>query len=150
MRQALEQGSATTDDVRAARDVLARRKEEASALPAKVPLGEVNPAAVRLDVEHKRIMDAIRMATYNAESALARLVAPHYARAEDEARTLLHEIFRSAGDLEVEGDRLHVRLDALSAPRRTRALAALCEELTATDTRYPGTDLILVYSVRHA
>lgn len=150
VRQALEAGSATTDDVRAARDVLARRKEEASALPAKVPLGEVHPTAVRLDVERKRIMDAIRMATYNAESALARLVAPHYARAEDEARALLHEIFRSAGDLEVEGDRLHVRLHALSAPRRTRALAGLCEELTATETRYPGTDLVLVYSVRDA
>ncbi|NNN21305.1 MAG: hypothetical protein HKL80_04800 [Acidimicrobiales bacterium] len=40
----------------------------------------VRPQAVRLDVERKRITDAVRMATYNAESALARLIAPHYAR----------------------------------------------------------------------
>ena len=32
---------------------------------------------VRRDAERKRIMDAIRMATDNAESALARLIAPH-------------------------------------------------------------------------
>ena len=38
----------------------------------------------------------------------------------------------------------------LSGFGEPEAIAALCEELTATDTRYPGTDLILVYSVRHA
>ena len=127
---------------------LNRREEETRALPVKVPLGEVRPDAVRLDVERKRIMDAIRMATYNAESGLARLLAPHYARAEDEARSLLREIYSSPGDLEVDGQTLHVRIAPLSAPRRTRALAALCEELTVTKTLYPGTDLTLAYSVK--
>lgn len=40
------------------------------------------------------------------------------------------------------------RINPLSAPRRTRALAALCENLTATETTYPGTDLTLVYTVK--
>jgi hypothetical protein len=111
-------------------------------------LREARPEAVRLDVERKRIMDAIRMATYNAESALARLIAPHYARAEDEARSLLREIFSASADLEIDGDRLHVRIDPLSAPRRSRALAGLCQDLTATETIYPGTGLTLVYSVK--
>ena len=95
-------------------------------------------------------MDAIRMATYNAESALARMIAPHYARADDEARTLLREIFKSPADLEIRGDKLHVRILPLSAPRRTKAMAKLCEDLTATETLYPGTDLTLVYSVRES
>lgn len=90
------------------------------------------------------------MATYNAESALARLLAPHYARAEDEARSLLREVFASPADLEVIGDQLHVRINALSAPRRTKALAGLCADLTATETTYPGTDLTLVYAVKGA
>jgi hypothetical protein len=88
------------------------------------------------------------MAPYNAESALARLVGPHYARAVDEARTLLREAFASPADLQVVGNELHVRLDPLSAPRRSRAIAGLCQELTATKTIYPGTELILVYSVK--
>ena len=129
---------------------VARLGEEAKATPAKVRLGEVRPTAVRIDVERKRIMDAIRMATYNAESALARLLRPHYARADDEARSLLREIFRSSADLEIEGDQLHVRILALSAPRRTKALAKLCQDLTATETLYPGTELTLVYSVKEA
>jgi hypothetical protein len=41
-----------------------------------------------------------------------------------------------------------VRLAPASAPRRSRALAGLCTELTATATRYPGTDLTLAYSVK--
>lgn len=127
---------------------LAARKDNARQIPAKVPLGDVRPNAVRIDVERKRIMDAIRMATYNAESALARMIAPHYARAEDEARSLLREIFRSPADLQVCGSELHVRIHPLAAPRRTRALAALCEDLTATETTYPGTAFTLVYSVR--
>jgi hypothetical protein len=88
------------------------------------------------------------MATYNAESALARMLTPHYARAEDEARSLLRETYRAPGDLEVVGNELHVRIAPLSAGRRSRALAALCQELTATETLYPGTDLRLVYSVK--
>lgn len=51
-------------------------------------------------------------------------------------------------DMEIIGDELHVRLNPLSAPRRTRALAALCAELTATETPYPGTELTLVYGVK--
>ncbi len=89
----------------------------ARAIPAKAPLAEIRALAVRLDVERTRIMDAIRMATYNAESALARLIAPHYARAEGEARSLVHEIFKAPADLQVRGDTLCVQIHELSAPR---------------------------------
>ena len=128
---------------------LAELETAAKALPAKVPLSTVHPEAARLDPEHKRIHDAIRMATYNAESALARLLAPHYARADDEARTLLREAFRSPADLQIHGHELHIRINPLSAPRRTRALAGLCVDLTATATTYPGTELTLVYTVKN-
>lgn len=121
---------------------------DARAIPARVPLGELHPDAVLHHGERKRIHDAIRMATYNAESALARLLAPHYARAEDEARSLLREALRSPADLQVVGSELHVRVSPLSAPRRTRAIAALCADLSSTDTVYPGTDLVLRYSVK--
>ncbi|MPZ96471.1 MAG: helix-turn-helix domain-containing protein [Propionibacteriales bacterium] len=136
------------DAFTAARAEVDRLAAAAKAIPAKAPLSQVRPDAVRLAPERKRIHDAIRMATYNAESALARLLAPHYPRADDEARSLLREAFRSPADLEVVGTELHVRLSPLSAPRRTRAIAGLCDELTATNTIYPGTDLTLVYTIK--
>ena len=112
------------------------------------PLKDVHPKAARLDPERKRICDAIRISAYNAETTLARMLRPHFARAQDEARTLAQEIYVTPGDIEVLGDRLEVRLEPLSAPHRTRALSALCDELTASETTYPGTELTLVFSVK--
>ena len=88
------------------------------------------------------------MSAYNSESALARLLRPHYARSEREGRALLREAFTLPGDLQIIGSTLHVRLDPASAPRRSKALAALCTNLNDTKTRYPSTDLTLVCSVK--
>lgn len=127
---------------------LTEMKVAAAQVPAKIRLGDVRPDAVRLDDERKRLHDAIRMATWNAEATLARSLGPHYARAEDEAHSLLAEAFSTSADLQVVGDELHVSLEPLSAPRRSRAIAALAAELTATETVYPGTNLRLVYRIK--
>jgi prepilin-type processing-associated H-X9-DG protein len=119
-----------------------------SAIPAQARLADVRPEAKRLTGERKRIFDAIRMATYNAESALARMLAPHYSRAEDEARNLLREAFKAPADQQVIGTELHITIAPLSSPRRTRAIEGLCSELNATRTTYPGTELTLVYSIK--
>jgi len=120
----------------------------ARGVPARVPLGELHPDAVVHHGERKRIHDAVRMATYKAETALARLLGPHYPRADDEARSLLREAMRSPADLQIVGDELHVRINPLSAPRGSRAIAALCEDLNSTDTAYPGTERVFRYSVK--
>jgi hypothetical protein len=116
--------------------------------PSHLPLGQVRPGSRLLETETKLLTHAIRMSAYNTESALARLLRPHYSRGDDEARALLREAFALSGDIQITGDTLHVRLDPASAPRRSNALAALCVELTDTATRYPGTDLTLAYSVK--
>ena len=88
------------------------------------------------------------MTAYNAETTLARLLREHYPRAADEARALLREAMRLPGDIHITGDTLHLRLDPATVARRSRAIAGLCHELTATETRYPGTDLKIEYSVK--
>jgi hypothetical protein len=88
------------------------------------------------------------MAACNAETILARALHGHYARAGDEAFALIREALTASGDI-IPGDGvLQVRLDPLTAPRRTRALAALCAQLNTTTTRYPGTTLTLRYEVK--
>ena len=131
----------------------ARRKLEdaqaaARATPAKIPLSEHNPDMVRLDTETKLITHAIRMAAYNAETTLARALNGRYARADHEAYALIREALTTSGDIIPGPSALTIRLDPLSAPRRTRALAALCEQLNTTATTYPGTTLTLRYQVK--
>jgi len=86
------------------------------------------------------------MAAYNAESTLARMRTTP--RADDEARALLREAFTLSGDLHITGDTLYVRLDPATAPRRSRALHARCQQLTETATRYPDTNLTISYGVK--
>src|SRR5665648_964962 len=116
--------------------------------PSHLPLSAVRPGGRLLETERKLLTHAIRMSAYNTEAALARLLRPHYPRSEDEGRALLREAFTLPGDLQIIGTTLHVRLDLASAPRRSRALAALAAELTNTATRYPGTNLTINYSVK--
>jgi len=135
-------------DLAGAKADLAGAKTASAGTPSHLPLSVVRPGSRLLETERKLLTHAIRMSAYNAESALARLLRPHYARGEDEGRALLREAFTLSGDLQVVGDTLHVRLDPASAPRRSKAIAALCTELTATETAYPGTELTLAYSVK--
>ncbi|MDT7594935.1 MAG: hypothetical protein QOJ06_481 [Pseudonocardiales bacterium] len=152
-RQPGSGGSAEVDPtataaITAARDQLDHAAAESRATPSHLPLGQVRPDAALIDEERKLLTHAIRMAAYNAESILARMIRPHYARAEHEARALLREAMTLSGDIQITGDTLHLRLDPASAPRRSRALAALCNQLTATETIYPDTQLKIAYSVK--
>jgi transposase-like protein len=134
--------------VEAACHELEEADKAAAAVPARVPLGTLSPDMVRLDAETKQITHAIRMAAYNAETTLARALDGHYARASDEAYALIREALTTSGDIRPGNGELLIRLDPLTAPRRTKALAALCDHLTAVGTCYPGTDLVLRYEVK--
>jgi lambda repressor-like predicted transcriptional regulator len=134
--------------VQAAWAELQAAADAAAAVPARIRLGEITPDMVRLEAEIKQITHAIRMAAYNAETALARALDGRYARAGDEAYALIREALTASGDI-IPGDSdLLVRLDPLTAPRRTQALAVLCDQLNQTASRYPGTDLILRFEVK--
>ena len=120
----------------------------AAATPSRVRLGALAPDMMRLEAEVKQITHAIRMAAYNAETALARALDGRYARAGDEAYALIREALTASGDIRPGDGGLLVRLDPLTAPRRTQALAALCDQLSQAASRYPGTDLVLRYEVK--
>jgi hypothetical protein len=131
--------------IREKRERLIERRKK---LPTRVTIEEASgDEAVLLEVEHKHFMNAVKMAVYRAESSLLQRLAPHYSRSEDEGRALLREAFLSSGSLAIEGDALRVTLDPMSAPRRTRAVAALCQQLNEADVRIPGTTLRLRFSV---
>jgi hypothetical protein len=77
-------------------------------------------------------------------------VAPHYRRADDEGRTLIQSALASAADLQVTNTELRITLAAQSSRHRTRAIAALCEELNQAKTIFPGSRLRLRYAIREA
>jgi len=120
-----------------------------AAVPRRVPVQDaIDKPVVKLAPERKHLTNLIKMVAYQAESDLLRLVAPHYRRAQDEGRTLLQAALSSTADLKVSKRELRVRLASQSSPHRTRAIAALCEELTKEKTIFPGSNLRLVYAIQ--
>jgi hypothetical protein len=69
-------------------------------------------------------------------------------RAEQEGRTLVQTALATPGDIAVAGDELRVRLEPLSSPHKTHALAALCDDLNATKTCFPRSALRLHFEVK--
>jgi len=135
--------------LRAARQRLAELLNRRREAPQRVEVGDLSDGAVvRLATERKHLTNLIKMVAYQAESALLALLRPHYARSKDEGRTLLHELFQAAADIEVTDTELRVTVCPLSAPHRTLAVQALCEALTATATVFPGSRLTMRFSVR--
>jgi hypothetical protein len=134
--------------VQAADRELEAAQDAAAAVPARIRLGEITPDMVRLEAEAKQITHVIRMSAYNAETTLARALNGHYARAGDEAYALIREALTASGDICPGNGHLLIRLDPLTAPRRTQALAALCDQLNQAQACYPGTGLALRYEVK--
>jgi hypothetical protein len=124
----------------------AKRKQ----VPSHLTLGEL-PVAERFQQfsrAKKHLVDTIKMVAYRAETALAMSLRAHMARTDD-ARALLREIFGTAADLcpdEAAGT-LTVNLHHLSNACSDGLVSQLAEELNATETIFPGTQLRMVFKL---
>lgn len=102
----------------------------------------------RLGTQSKHLIDTIKMIAYRAETAMAHVLREQMSR-PDEARGLLREVYRTEVDLLPNDDdkTLTVRLHHLANHSSDAAVHHLCDELNATETKFPGTDLRLVYEL---
>jgi len=120
-----------------------------SAVPTRVPVRQVVQGdVVKLEVERKHLTDILKMVAYQAESDLFRMLAPFYRRVEEEGRTLIQNALAAPGDIHVSDNELLISLEPLSSPHRSKALAALCQELNNTQTRFPGSKLRLRFELK--
>jgi hypothetical protein len=109
--------------------------------PDHAPLEETELAGklVRHTAEMKLLVDAVRIASANAESELAAHIGPHMTRPA-EAKKLLANVFAAPGDIRVGPRTITVSLSiAANAAERT-ALDALFEELNELGLTLPGDD----------
>ncbi|MFN0068049.1 MAG: putative transposase [Limisphaerales bacterium] len=111
--------------------------EQLRQLPKRVPAQGLKT----LKKERKLIVDAIKIIAYHCETALLDRLGKHYARADDEGRTLLQAAFQSSASMEVTETELKITIAAQSSPHRSEALAKLCRELDVEPVYYPGSSL---------
>jgi len=99
----------------------------------------------QLSTQSKHLIDTLKMIAYRAETAMASLVRETLST-PDEARRLLQALYQSEADLLPDHQQrtLTVQLHHLANPRFDKVIRKLCEDLNATETRFPGTELRLV------
>jgi len=100
----------------------------------------------QLRSDKKHLVDTLKLIAYRAETALVQIVREKLRRWDD-ARALVRQVFQSAVDLrpDSQNQTLTLRLHRLSTAAHDEALSHLCQELSATETVYPGTQLKMIY-----
>ena len=124
----------------------AQRKQTPRHIPVK-DLPESDRFS-RLLTERKHFIDTIKLIAYRAETSMASLLRDKLSRTDD-ARALLRQIYQTEVDLipDLESKTLTVRLHHLTQAAHDEAVRYLCDQLNATETIFPDTDLKLVYQL---
>jgi hypothetical protein len=106
----------------------------------------------RLRTERKHFIDTLKMIAYRAETSMASLLREHMARGGDDARALLRQIFQTDADLtpNLAAKTLTVQLHHLTQAAHDHAIAQLLDDLNATETIFPGTNLTLIFKLGSA
>jgi hypothetical protein len=128
-----------------------KAKSQLKQMPKKVPLRAVaDHEIVRLETERKYLSDAIKMICYRAETALFNLLFSHFARARQEGRAFLKNLFALPADIlpDEQASTLTIKFHTMSNPRSNRALQELCEIMNAEEFCYPKTSLKMVFAVQ--
>lgn len=125
-------------------------KEKRKQTPHHITVGEL-PMEDRFDrlrTEKKRFVDTIKLLAYRAETNMAYLLRQNMSRTDD-ARSLLRQVYETEVDLhpDLVAKTLTVNLHHLAQAAHDGAISHLCEDLNATETIFPGTDLKLVYKL---
>jgi hypothetical protein len=123
-------------------------KQERKALPGHLPLKDLPESErfTQLLTTTKHFVDTIKLVAYRAETALVALAREKLARPDD-ARALVRQVLANTVDLypDTANKTLTVCLHQLTSGAHDEVLDHLCEELTATETVFPGTELRLVF-----
>jgi hypothetical protein len=128
-------------------DLENKRKE----IPYKITIGQMPESTRynRLNQESKTLMNVLKMICYRAETALARLLSPHYKRSDQEIRMLIKSMIQTPINMEVDRKEevLNITLYPLSNLRSNEAIRKICDTLNETNTIYPNTKLRLSYKI---
>jgi hypothetical protein len=142
--------AALQEEIEALQSELATLKAKRKETPHHIAIDELPEEARfrQLATHSKPLVDTIKMIAYRAETAMANSLRAHLKR-PDEARRLLCALYTTEADLlpDPAAGTLTVRLHHAANAVTDRAIEKLCEELTATETVFPRTNLRLVLTV---
>ncbi len=146
-RHEQKQGAAL-QALRETQDQLDELKARRRLTPKQIELQDLpdDQRFAKLRGTRKHFIDTIKLIAYRAETSLVQLARETLRRADD-ARSFVRGLMQTTVNLRPDPERreLHVELHGQANPVHDATVAALCAELNATETHYPGTNLRLIY-----
>ena len=117
----------------------ARLEQRMAHTPAKVPMTTLTASATRatMNTDRRNLVNAIKIATCNAERLLARHFFRHYQNPRD--WLVFRAVLHLPGSVRFDGARVRVTLRSPDQPRVRRALAAMLDDINRMDARLFGT-----------
>jgi hypothetical protein len=144
--------SAILDEIKKLEENKEKKKQERKNHPKHVLFKDLSEEHKfqQLRTGGKHLIDTIKMIAYRAETAMASIVREKLPQHDSgTTRVLLREIYNSSVDIQVNHDKkeIAVRLHHLANNISDQAAKHLCQELTETETLFPGTDYRMVYEL---
>jgi hypothetical protein len=132
--------------LRALEDEIAAFAATRKPLPTHVTVAEAGTTREVMRLEHKAIVDRIKISAYNAEEWLLDRLIGHYTNPDD-VRDLLRSFAELSGEIDTTDHGVTVTLDPPDTPIHRRALRGLVEDLNTIGATYPGTNMPVTYRV---
>ena len=131
-----------------AREAVTAAKAALKKIPAKLPASQVTPGAQKavLRTRRRSLQMVLRLLAAAAEHWLGNRLND-YLRDPDEYRAITRHLLHLGGTITSTPRMITVTLDPPAAPRITRALALLIEEINAAPPRMPGDTRPITYQL---
>jgi len=103
---------------------------------------------LKLSTQSKYVIDGLKMIAYRAETAMANCLQEFMSH-QGETRKVLQALYQTDADIipDYENKTLTVQLHHLASESMDKVVKKMCEELNATETCFPRTDLQLILKV---
>jgi hypothetical protein len=146
----LEKKAELSNEIQSLEFEIEQIKAVKKAVPRKISYAQLpeNEKFSNAINDRKHFLDTIKMIAYRGETAMVNLIRPTMAHA-DEARALLQQIYKTDANIypDLVNKKLIVEIHSLSYRKDDKILLKLCQKLNATETEFPGTDLVLFYKM---
>ena len=139
---------AAENKITTARNAVAAARTALKKIPAKLPASQVTPGAQKaiLSTRRRSLQMVLRLLAAAAEHWLGNRLND-YLRDPDEYRAITRHLLHLGGTITSTPRVITVTLDPPAAPRITRALALLIEEINAAPPRMPGDTRPITYQL---
>jgi len=125
--------------------------EKRSQIPSQMTIKDMpdNIKYNKLNIESKRFQNIIKMICYRAETSCANLLSANFNKSINEKRAVVKSIINSTADIvpDYKNNQLNINIYSQASPRMNRTIENIIETVNATETKYPGTNLMLNFKI---